>query len=415
MSGQNSKVLFFFPHNPYPAKSGAHKRCLEMLAGFKDLGFEVTLMSSTFCSETLWEMSSIEALKSQWCNDVSIYKPTILDYKITALFAKYYKITKQNPPLSSLLNTPLGMRKWFAKKFEIIKPEIIVMNYAYWDCLFHNKKFDSAHKIIDMYDLISLNSAMQNAIRKYINIPVNAEDKIEENLLQENFFSNLNLEVSLEEFDIFDNYEHTIVISSKEIELLRTKTIKTKIVYIPVKQPIYEIDNQYNGSAIFTIGPNLFNIQGYLYFVKKILPLILEKDPTFSLQVTGSSCKDIYSTESITLSGFVPDLQPLYQSSKFSICPVFGGTGQQIKIVEAMAHGLTVIATRFAGERSPIVHNHNGFIANNHKEFADYSLRLWQDESLCKRLGTNARESISANFSRDSLVKDLSLLLKSRC
>ena len=50
------KVLFFFPHNPYPAKSGAHKRCLEMLSGLRELGCEVTLMSSTLSSETPWEL-----------------------------------------------------------------------------------------------------------------------------------------------------------------------------------------------------------------------------------------------------------------------------------------------------------------------------------------------------------------------
>jgi len=411
MNTKNNKILFFFPHNPYPARSGAHRRCLEMLAGFKELGFEVTLMSSTLSSETIWEMSSIQDLKSQYCSDVCIYEPTKFDYKLISLVRRYYRITKQNPPISSLLNTPLGMCNWFAQKFESIKPEIIVMNYAYWDRLFHSKKNNSVRKIIDTYDLVSLNSSMQNAVRKYLSFPLTSQSQIEQKVLQEDFFDNLNLETSAEEFEIFDNYDRTIVISSKEIELIKSKTSKTQVVYIPVKQPCYELDNQYEGSAIFTIGPNMFNIQGYIYFIKRILPLILQKDSTFSLQVTGGSCKDIYSTTGVTLSGFVPNLKMLYQTSSFAICPVFGGTGQQIKITEAMAHGLPVVATRFAGERSPIIHAENGFIANDHQEFAEYTLKLWQDKSLCKRLGTNARETISANFSRDSLIKDLFLVV----
>jgi glycosyltransferase involved in cell wall biosynthesis len=411
MSIENKKVLFFFPHNPYPAKSGAHKRCLEMLAGLKELGCEVTLMSSTLSSETPWELSSIEVLKSQWCNDVLIYEPTRLDYKLICLFARYYRFTKQTPPISSLLNAPLGMRSWFLKKFELIKPEIIVMNYVYWDQLFHNKKINSVRKIIDILDLVSLNSSMQGTVSKYITIPVTNKTEIEDKVLQEDFFENLYIEASSEEFDIFDNYDYTISISSKETEIIKSKTSKTHVVYIPVKQPICQLGNQYSGDAILTIGPNMFNIQGYLYFIKKVLPLILERDSTFSLQVTGGHCKNIYATEGVNLSGFVPDLKALYKTSRFAICPILGGTGQQIKIVEAMAHGLPVIATQFSGERSPIIHNENGFIANNSREFAEYSLQLWQDQNLCKKLGENARNSISQGFSRESLLKDLSLLL----
>ncbi len=411
MSKQDRTILLFFPHNPYPCKSGAHKRCLEILAGFKELGFEVTLMSSTLTSETPWNESSIQSLKSEWCYDVSIYEPNKLDLLLIYFLRKYYRITRRTPPLGSLLNTPMGMLNWFAKKFESIKPEIIVMNYANWDRLFHNKKFDSARKVIDILDFVSLNGSMQDAVSKYLNFPLTAETHINEEILQEDFFECLNLKPSSAEFALFDNYDRTIVISSTDIELIKSKTFKTQVVYIPVKQPCFKLDNQYTGNAVFAIGANMFNIQGYLYFVKKILPLVLEKDPSFTLQVIGEGCKYIYPTTGAIVSGFVPDLKTIYQNAKFAICPVFGGTGQQIKIPEAMAHGLPVVATKFAGEGSPIIHSQNGFIANNYQEFAEYTLRLWQNRSLCNGLGTKARETISTHFSRDNLVKDLALVI----
>jgi glycosyltransferase involved in cell wall biosynthesis len=405
------KVLFFFPHNPYPPKTGAHKRCLEMLAALRELGCQVTLMSSTLCSETEWDISSIQSLKANWVADISIYKPTRLDYKFISLLRRYYRFTKQKPPVSSVINTPPGMRSWFKKHFHITKPEIIFMNYAYWDCLCRGKKFLSSRKIIDMHDLITLNTAMQEAIKKYLVTPLSHDSKIDALVLQEDFFERLSLEASSEEFSIYNKYDYTIVISSKEIELVKSKTSKTKIAYIPVQQTPYNLNNQYNGRAIFVTGPNLFNIQGYLYFAEKILPLVLQKDSTFLLQVTGASCKDLCPTDGVLLSGFVPSLTETYQMAKFAVCPVFGGTGQQIKIVEAMAHGIPVVATYFAGERSPIIHNENGFIAKNHTEFAEYVLQLWQDRNLCQRLGENARETIATSFSRDSLIKDLSIII----
>lgn len=407
----SSKILFFFPHNPYPARSGAHKRCLEMLSGLRELGFQVTLMSSPLSSETSWTTASIEALKANWVTDVSIYEPTRLERKSLSVLHRYYRYTKQTPPISSWLNTPLGMRQWFDKEFRIIKPDTIFMNYAYWDKLFSSSKFSSARKIMDSLDLVTLNAAMQGAIKEHLIAPISPTAAIDQSVLKEDFFDHLNLETSPEEFAVFDHYDHTIVISSKETELVKSKTSKTQVVYIPVLQPAYYLNNQYKSAALFATGPNLFNLQGYLYFIKRVLPLVLEQDPTFLLQVTGSCCKEVYPTDGVLLSGYVPSLTDLYQTAKFSICPVFGGTGQQIKIVEAMAHGLPVVATCFAGERSPIIHNENGFLANDAAEFAAYVLQLWSDRDLCQRLGANARETIASSFSRDRLIKDLSAIV----
>lgn len=407
----SSKILFFFPHNPYPARSGAHRRCLEVLSGLKKLGFQVTLMSSTLSSETIWETASIEVLKANWVTDISIYEPTLLDRKLDSLLRFYYLLPKQRPPLSSQFNTPLGMRYWFEQNFLKTQPDIIFMNYAYWDRLFSSHTLSSARKIIDIHDLVTLNSAMQAAVRAYLPLPIDSVAKIDGRVLQENFFEQLNLEASPEEFDIFDHYDHTIVISSKEIELVKKKTFKTQVSYIPILQSAFHLPNQYEGPPIFTTGPNIFNLQGYLYFVERVLSLVLRRDPTFLLQVTGSCCKDVPSIKGILLSGYIPNLIDLYQTAKFAICPVLGGTGQQIKIVEAMAHGLPVIATRFAGERSPIIHNENGFIANNAIEFAEYVLQLWNNRELCQRLGSNARETISNHFSQEHLIKNLSSIV----
>ncbi|HEY9703429.1 MAG TPA: glycosyltransferase, partial [Allocoleopsis sp.] len=107
----------------------------------------------------------------------------------------------------------------------------------------------------------------------------------------------------------------------------------------------------------------------------------------------------------VELSGFVPDLTPVYTHSSFAICPLIGGTGQQVKIVEAMAHGLPVIALINVADSSPIQHGVNGFIANNAQEFAQYCLQLWQDRKLCQTMGIAARKTIYEQFS-PQVIKD---------
>jgi hypothetical protein len=253
---------------------------------------------------------------------------------------------------------------------------------------------------------------MQQAIAGYLPNPLKAETTPEE-VLKENFFEGLRLDSGQHEFSIFDRYNHTIAITAKELEVIRRYARHTKVSLLPVTFAPCYIPNTYSDSALFSVGPNLFNTQGYLYFVKKVLPRILSKAPSFRLSVTGSfPFNTPAAAPGVTLSGFVPDLKPMYQKASFFVCPVFGGTGQQIKIVEAMAHGLPVIALRFAAERSPLRHEVNGLVADNAEQFAKHVVRLWNDPALRRRLGAAARATVAEEFSSDHLTEALAKILE---
>ena len=45
-------------------------------------------------------------------------------------------------------------------------------------------------------------------------------------------------------------------------------------------------------------------------------------------------CEQLAPVNGVELSGFVPDLTSIYTNSCFAICPLIGGTGQQVKIVD---------------------------------------------------------------------------------
>ena len=127
--------------------------------------------------------------------------------------------------------------------------------------------------------------------------------------------------------------------------------------------------------------------------------------------VTGACCDIVQPSEGIKLAGFVENLSDVYCNSCFAVCPVLGGTGQQIKIIEAMAHGLPVVATKYSASTSPIIHGYNGFIAENADEFGEYCIKLWENRELCRQMGTAARQTIHDNFSDEILLKKLSEVL----
>jgi glycosyltransferase involved in cell wall biosynthesis len=436
------KVLVFFPHNPCPPRSGAHRRCLEVMAGLKTLGHDVVLAGSTLSSEAPWDDASVAGLREGGVSGVEVYETTPADHEFLDLLHRlrslenklshprkslYYfrqllkhkppilatwRGATETPPIDAIQYTPPDMRRWFHGLVKRISPDVIIMNYAYWDGLVDHRKFKSILRIIDTLDLVSLNRQMQGAIARYLPDPLEASTTPDE-VLQENFFASLQLDSARYEFKLFDQYDRTIAISAKEVDVIRRVAHHTQVSWLPVTlEPVY-VSNTYSGSALFTVGPNLFNTQGYLYFVKKVLPQVRASAPGFKLNVTGAFPFNTPAAgEGVTLSGFVPDLRAVYAAARFFICPVFGGTGQQIKIVEAMAHGLPVVALRFAAERSPLRHEVNGLVADNAEDFAAHTIRLWNDPALCRRLGMAARETIGGEFSGDRLTESLADILQ---
>jgi glycosyltransferase involved in cell wall biosynthesis len=475
------KVLFFFPHNPSPPRTGAHKRCLEMLRGLKELDCDTTLVSSPFCSETEWTRASADVLNNHYVSNVNYYEPTELDRYLAELLADFYTAVnqpeereefrffrhhwfsakslvaqrlsfekiiecysrwvmfgcrrfqwgfkgidwrfhklvntlgrqkkKRDVPLNSMMYSPPRMRSWFARMIDQVHPDVIVMNYAYWDALLPREKLGSIVRIIDTHDLVSLNKKMQQAVLYSLPKPF-VLSAVQDGVVDEKFFENYSLEADEEEFQIYDQYDWTITLSLAEAKIVTQKSLKTKVSLITITHDPCYLTNQYSGPAVFVAGPNYFNLQGYLYFAKRVLPTVLTSLPFFHLQVAGSLSVPLEQVGGIEYCGFLPDLSKFYERARFAICPVFGGTGQQVKIVEAMAHGLPVVALRSAAERSPIRHEENGLIAENAAEFANYVVRLWRDSNLCHKLGHAARETIAAESSRLRLVEQLRSMLQ---
>ncbi|MCM3903811.1 MAG: glycosyltransferase [Pyrinomonadaceae bacterium] len=419
------RALVFVPHKPWPPKFGAHKRYLETIAGLKTLGFNITLASSDACSDSKWDTASEEGLKQEWVDEVHVHRPTIedykfvhrlksfydLDYSLIPVLRKLHLLDKRESSLSSRIHTVPTMRRWFKQLVEQTSPDLIFMNYAFWDPLVDHRKWQSITRIMETIDLLSLNRRMWQALEKHLPAPpINPADVADE-VLQEDFFQKLKLTVDPEEFRIYDQYNYTIAISQQEAEIIEKNTSRTQVVHIPMTQEPVQMANDYSGPALFPTGPNHYNTQGYLYFAKRVLPHVRVKDPSFCLQVTGHCSSQVVPVEGVQLSGFVPNMESLYRSARFLVCPVFGGTGQQVKVVEAMAHGVPAVALRVAAARSPIQHEVNGLIADSAEEFAEHVLRLWKDPELCAQLGGAARNTIAQDFSRTRLIEALSMMV----
>ena len=387
------KALIFFPFNPIPAWAGNQKRCLQSIRFLREQGYEMILASSEFSSDLKWNSESIEVLKREGVFDIRIYRTQNWDLNLMRWTKKAHRLLKKRPFLDSHSYCPKGMRDWFKLLVGEISPDLVVMNYASWHGLARGVR-GSATTLIDTHDLMTKQGKMRkklNAIFSSLLTPI-SEKEIPDSMLEASFFTPEDLQTEAREYQIYDQYNATAVMSKKEAELIRQNTKNTEVFHWPYQCKAVEIQNQYQGSALFAAGAHVFNLQGYFYFLKKVLPKIHDEEAAFHLQVTGTLQNSVLPSRGVSLCGFVPDLTPFYEFARFAIFPILAGTGQPIKIIEAMAHGLAVVTTPYGAEESLLEHGVHGFVAQDEKEFAEYCLKLWNDPDLRRKMGEAARK-----------------------
>lgn len=405
------KVLLFFPHNPFPPRSGAHQRCLEVLGALRDLGCEVTLCGSALVADNPWDAAGVEHLSRHFVKRVSVHSPSLLDYAVAGATALPHRLLSRPLAVDSPAFGPPGLRRHFRRLLDELDPDVVFVNYAYWDQLLDHAANRRRRRVIETHDLLSLHFLMRAAIARHFPMRPVRPENVPDRLLDEHLFEDDRFAPSAREFAIYDQYDDCLAISRQEADLIARHTSHTRVRHVPMTQAVRPLANDYGGPALFAAGANPFNLQAYCYFVRKVLPLVRARRPAFALQVTGTCCRYLVPGDNVTLTGFVPSLEGVYASARFAVCPVFGGTGQQVKIVEAMSRGVPVVALRRPAEQSPIRHGANGLVADSAAEFAAHCLELWDDPGLCARLGQAARETIAAEHSPAQLVRSLGAIL----
>lgn len=407
-----TRVLVFFPHNPFPPRSGAHLRCLQILAGLHDMGAQVTFASSYFTSETSWDDISQADVRTVGSPEIRVHRRSQWDARYLHYLGKYYHLRHKRAPLSSAYHSPPTLQRWFKQLTKSVAPNIIFINYAFWDNLVTPEMRRHARTVMETHDLVTLYQKRFELMERVMPAPPISPNTVNPDFVRQDFFDQLGVDVSRAEYEIYTKYDVTVAITPADAALIQKNSPNTHVVVLPMTFEVSHQSGSYHGAAFFPTGPNPFNVQGYLYFASRVLPQVRCAVPEFKLIVTGGVCEKVEPAPGIELRGFVPDLDSLYATTRFLICPLLGKTGQQVKILEAMAHSIPVLATQAAAEGAPIVHEQNGLIARDADEFAEHAIRLWNDPGLCEALGRAARETIAQNFSPARLQQGLREILQ---
>jgi GT2 family glycosyltransferase len=88
------------------------------------------------------------------------------------------------------------------------------------------------------------------------------------------------------------------------------------------------------------------------WFASEVLPLIAKEVPWVRLRVTGTLPSSLQHLEGLHVraEGFVDDLAGFYRHLRVAVAPLRFGAGVKLKTVEAVQHGVPVVATSVGAE-----------------------------------------------------------------
>jgi glycosyltransferase involved in cell wall biosynthesis len=116
--------------------------------------------------------------------------------------------------------------------------------------------------------------------------------------------------------------------------------------------------------------------------------------------------------DDVIVTGFVRDVQPLFDACRLSVAPLRYGAGVKGKITHSMAWGLPVVATPVAAEGLRLVDRDQIMIASDAPAFAERMVTLYRDELVWRRMSEQGRRHIQKHLGFDAIRRSVAAMLE---
>ena len=315
------KMLFISPRNPFSDRFSGDVIRAKKFINFFGEQFDTTVIS-------LEKFNSKKKIK----------KIKLVTFKEENKFSKFIYILK-----SFLKLKPFQLGYFYSKQIN----NYVMKNYEDFDLVFCQSvrvaqyvlplKFKK--KILDMGDLYSKNYYQSFDVKNALN-PIKYVFLIESILMKK--YEKLCL----------DNFHKTFLFSKKEIQSVKNKQNKVIKINFGVDKISKVFKYRKSNNRIIFIGnirymPNKLACE---YFIKKILPKVLQINPQIEFHIIGeiSSINKFFwkSNKSVKIHGKVKNLSPILKRSFCALANLNISTGIQTKILTYMSFGVPCIASR---------------------------------------------------------------------
>ncbi len=216
------------------------------------------------------------------------------------------------------------------------------------------------------------------------------------------------------EIEIMSAVDACFAITENEAELARQLSPNANILCVPVgvdceKFKYADMSNRESKTlAIATTYKWQPNVDGLVWFIENVMPKLKNELSGVKLNLYGKGLPEKlrnYARLGVCPIGYVEDIVPCLQKATLYIAPLFVGAGVRVKILEAMATGLPVVATDIAAQGISAGKAQGLVRANSAEDTTNSILALLRNKQMLSILGKSAADYIRANYSWKTNVK----------
>lgn len=385
---KSPRILIVYPHNFTLRNSGINSRYYELLRYFTARNFHLDVLG-------------LKGFMDQWPDDENVSNDEIkveglylYDFQegirqtaasgwnvrklFSRIFSKSSSLKYQELPDFAFS----GMRKYFDRIVSSGHYNYILISYAYWAGLIEGRSYPDTTLVLEISDFLTLN--LYDAENGAVDIGA----LMNEELRRVNLFNKV------------------FCINEEELRFFSRLAKKPEFFYIPHFMKLPEIHREEPGYDICLVASdNPHNIKGIEWFYREVMPLLPEKLHYLIVgKITGHLPRLL---ENVRVIPFAEDLRKIYGSSKIAICPLLGGTGMKIKVVEALSYGLPVVSTSFGVTGFPDKSNNGCLVADEPQTFAAYLSKLVSDGPFYNSQHQLALNYFMRHFEQDAGYRNL--------
>lgn len=358
-------ILVFYPHNFYEMSAGTHRRIYDLLGYFKQRGFHVDLLSLDGYTNR-WKEGDMSRRDRFDSVRACRWSPSV-DEKLG------WGMAWASGGLPDLSIRPL--KKAFRELLGSKSYGFVVITYAYWAAL-ADLIGEGPVKVFNFQDFLTLNYHMARGGKRF------RHGRMFEG-----------------EVAAVSKFKYALCISAEEEIVFRPFCPETEFVDVPISCPERFLGDfrTCDIDVLFVGSENPFNRGGMKWFMEEVHPLVPED---VRITVVGRVCEHVdKKAGNVTLMPRVDDLDGLYRRARLSICPLKGGTGLKIKVVDSLSYGIPVVTTSWGLTGILQKYDNGCYLANNARDFARGITMLINDNIEYLRLKRQAEDFFLKNFS----------------
>jgi len=184
-----------------------------------------------------------------------------------------------------------------------------------------------------------------------------------------------------------------------------------KVLVVPngASFPKERLPDESDGKTLLYIGTLSYapNLDGLLFFVKEIFPLIQKRVAGCRLMIVGRNPPPALSRlndgRAILVEENVPSVEKYYRQSTVSVVPLRSGGGTRLKILESFALGRPVVSTSIGCEGLRVENGKQLLVSDDPAGFATACVDLLQNPGRRETLVAQARSLVEQHYRWESI------------